>query len=438
MKKTPFGLQMATHKDWFRVTRNEDTTDEADVYIYDVIDSWYGVSANEFVQAVSALDVTQLNVYINSPGGSVWDGIAMLNALRRHKANVTVYVDGIAASAASFIAMAGDEVVMGPNSELMIHDAWGLCVGNAADMDDMRDRLDKISGNLASIYASRAGGNPTDWRNAMLAETWYSAEEAVSAGLADRIADTLPTKITEDEDAQDRFDLSIFAHAGRRDAPKPKIPARGPRPDAHRAFDALAVAAGLQTTPALGAVQATDAGAPKPPAEPAEPTHPLNESEDAMSEKIINGLRERLGIKADAQIDEDGLLGALDEALDERAEAPTQNGEPAPGTVTLDEETYQSLRADADAGRQARDQQIGAERQATVQAAIDSGRIPPARREHWVNLLAADPGAEEVLNGLQPGTVPLAPAGYTGGVDEATDEDRNYSKFWPSNTTEED
>lgn len=433
MKKNPFGLPMATNRQWFRATRNE-KTDEADVYIYDVIDSWHGVSANEFVQTISGLDVDQLNVYINSPGGSVWDGLAMLNALRRHEANVTVYVDGIAASAASFIAMAGNEIVMGPNSELMIHDAWGLCVGNAADMDEVRQRLDKISDNLAAVYASRAGGDPKDWRALMLAETWYSAEEAVTAGLADRVADTLPNRASTDAEDQDRFDLSIFAHAGRKDAPKPKIPARTARLDAHQAWDALAV---MTTAPEPAATAA--AGGPKPPAEPVETINPTNEGADAMSETIINGLRERLGIKADAEITEDSLMAALDEALEERADAPTTTDQaPTPGTVNLDEETYRALREDAAAGRQARDQQVAAAREATVQAAIDSGRIPPARREHWVNMLAADPGAEETLNSLEPGTIPLTPKGYTGGVDEATDEDRNYSKFWPTNQTKED
>lgn len=385
--------------------------------LYDPIDSWggdWGVSAREFAQSLEALpeDTEQIELHLNSPGGEVWEAIAILNQLRNHRARVVAVVDGIAASAASFLAAGLDEVVMGRNATVMVHDAWSLAIGNAADMRDAADRLDKISDNIASIYAAKAGGTTAEWREIMRDEPWYSAEEAVAAGLADRVSGA--EKSPGESDAKARFDLTMFAHAGRSEAPAPKLPERTGPTAAH-------------------------ASATKPPAEPVETINPTNEGADAMSETIINGLRERLGIKADAEITEDSLMAALDEALEERADAPTTTDQaPTPGTVNLDEETYRALREDAAAGRQARDQQVAAAREATVQAAIDSGRIPPARREHWVNMLAADPGAEETLNSLEPGTVPLTPKGYTGGVDEATDEDRNYSKFWPTNQTKED
>lgn len=187
--------------------------------LYDVIDSWggvWGISAKEFASALDDLgdDVTEIRLHINSPGGEVFEGVAILNALRNHKARVVAVVDGLAASAASFVAMGADEVVMGRNSELMIHDAWGIGLGNAEDMRDLADRLDHLSNNVASIYAEKAGGTTADWRAHMLAETWYSAEEAVAAGLADRI-----------EKAQDKpkntFDLSVFTYAGRAQAPAP-------------------------------------------------------------------------------------------------------------------------------------------------------------------------------------------------------------------------
>jgi hypothetical protein len=131
---------------------------------------------------------------------------------------VVAFIDGLAASAASFIATGADEVVMGKNTQLMIHDAWGLVVGPAIDMRDMADRLDKISNNIASVYASKAGGSTDDWRGHMLAETWYDAEEAVTAGLADRVEGEA------DPEAKNKFDLSVFAHAGREDAPAPALP----------------------------------------------------------------------------------------------------------------------------------------------------------------------------------------------------------------------
>lgn len=193
--------------------------------LYDPVDSWggeWGVSAREFAAALDAVPEAQtIELHVNSPGGEVFEAITIMNLLRTHRARVVATVDGLAASAASVIACAADELVMNRNTELMIHDAWGLCVGNAADMRDVADRLDHLSDNLASVYAAKAGGEVAFWRDAMLAETWYSAEEAVAAGLADRMVDDDPAE-------QNAFDLSVFAHAGRQDAPAPPMPTDPP------------------------------------------------------------------------------------------------------------------------------------------------------------------------------------------------------------------
>lgn len=425
----PLQQLRASSPQWFRIARAEaEDDDSADVYLYDVIDSWFGVNANDFVRELAALDVSQINLYINSPGGSVYDGLAILNAVRRHKANVTVYVDGLAASAASFIAMGGNEIVMGRNSEMMIHDAWGICFGNAADMRELGDQLDKISDNLASIYAEKAGGDVKKWRDAMLAETWYSAEEAVAAGLADRV-DEAASK-DDDTGAQDRFDLSIFAHAGRRNAPAPAMPAGargGGLAAAAQRRNETGSSEPILTQQQWDSVRA----AHTPPAEPVDINTPNQEGADAMSDTLIQGLRERLGITADAKLDEDGLLAAVDEALNERAEPTEQKFTPPAGTVLLDESQLSELKAAAEEGRTARAEQVKARREATVQAAITDGRIAPARRDAWLKQLEADEeGATQVLNSLAKGTIPLAPKGLTGGVDEASDEDGLYSKAW--------
>jgi hypothetical protein len=120
----------------------------------------WGVSAKEFAAVLDELgpNVTQIDLRINSPGGEAMEGVAILNLLRSHPAKVVATVDGLAASAASFIAAGADETIMARNSQLMIHDAWGLCVGNAQDMKDLADALDKLSDNIASIYADKAGG----------------------------------------------------------------------------------------------------------------------------------------------------------------------------------------------------------------------------------------------------------------------------------------
>lgn len=154
-----------------------------EMLIYDEI-SWWGISASDVAAALAGV-TGDLHVRVNSPGGDVFDGIAIYNMLIDHPGKVTVTVDGLAASAASFIAQAGDEIRMNRGSQMMIHDASGMCWGNSADMTAMASLLDMVSGTLAGIYAARTGTDADTWRAAMREETWYTAEAAVEAGLAD-------------------------------------------------------------------------------------------------------------------------------------------------------------------------------------------------------------------------------------------------------------
>ncbi|NKZ71845.1 hypothetical protein GTA09_20255 [Rhodococcus hoagii] len=145
---------------WYRIHAAADDK-PAEVFIYDRIGETYwgdGVGAKNFTRELADIDADAITVRINSPGGSVYDGIAILNALREHKATITVHVDGLAASAASFIAMAGDEIIMSRNAEMMIHDPMMGCAGNADDMRAAAERLEQVGENVASIYAERAGG----------------------------------------------------------------------------------------------------------------------------------------------------------------------------------------------------------------------------------------------------------------------------------------
>jgi ATP-dependent Clp endopeptidase proteolytic subunit ClpP len=189
--------------DWYRIENKANTA--ADVYIYDEI-GYFGTSANDFVRDFAALDADEINIHLNSPGGDVFDGIAIYNAIKQHKASTTVYVDGLAASAASFIAMAGDKVIMARNAEMMIHDAWGMAIGNATDMRSMADTLDRLSNNIADIYNQRSPKGLDHWRGQMLAETWYSGTEAVAAGLADEVQGVDDSQA----DTENSWDLSIF------------------------------------------------------------------------------------------------------------------------------------------------------------------------------------------------------------------------------------
>jgi ATP-dependent protease ClpP protease subunit len=160
----------------------------ATVYVYDEIGYW-GITAADFVPALDSLDATRIELRVNSPGGDVYEGIAIYEALLRHPAEVVAHVDGLAASIATVILAAADTVVMAPTADLMIHDAWSATVGDEADHLAAAAVLSQVSDNIASIYARRAGGEAKGWRKTMKAERWYTAAEAVDAGLADRVRD---------------------------------------------------------------------------------------------------------------------------------------------------------------------------------------------------------------------------------------------------------
>ena len=177
----------------------------AEVLIYDEIGA-YGVSAKGFLAELGALpDDTAIDLRLNSPGGSVFDAVAIHNALGRHAGSVTVWIDGIAASAASYIAMAGDAIVMPENAFLMIHDPSGLVMGTAADMRDMAGTLDKIAAGMLRGYAARSGKTEDEIAALMAAETWFSAAEALDAGLATQLAE--PVRIAAS------FDIARFRNA---------------------------------------------------------------------------------------------------------------------------------------------------------------------------------------------------------------------------------
>ncbi len=170
--------------EWYRITAKGALTTE--VMLFDEIGYW-GITGQDFITELAAITTPAITLRVNSPGGECYDGIAIYHALKRHPAVVTVCVEGLAASIASVIAMAGDKIVMQPQTRMMVHEASGVCAGTAQDMADLGNLLEGLSSDIAAIYAQRAGGDPATWRSRMLAESWYSAEEAVAAGLADEV-----------------------------------------------------------------------------------------------------------------------------------------------------------------------------------------------------------------------------------------------------------
>lgn len=204
----------AGKRDWFRFQNISDS--ETRIDIYDEI-SWFGISAADFNRELRSVTSKSIVLHLNSPGGDVFDGLAIYNGLLQHPADVHVTVDGIAASIASVIAMAGDTVEMAKGSMMMIHEPFALVIGDAADMRKQAEALDLMGDSIAGIYAARAGGESGDWRALMRDETWYSDQSAVDAGLADSVSGTSAAKNT--------FDLSIFRNY------KPPSP---PQADIHK------------------------------------------------------------------------------------------------------------------------------------------------------------------------------------------------------------
>jgi len=186
---TPYIRMRMTNKD-----RGEFRAEGSTLWLYDVIASdddeaqfFGGVSPRAFISALRATSGPVL-LRINSPGGSVFGAQAMIAAMREHEQPITVRVDSLAASAASIIAAEAAAVEMVSGAMLMIHKAWGLTVGNDDDHLATAGLLEKIDGEIAAAYARRAGsGNDLYWRTLMRAETWFTASEAVDAGLADRL-----------------------------------------------------------------------------------------------------------------------------------------------------------------------------------------------------------------------------------------------------------
>ena len=213
-------------------------SDEAEIFLYDAIVSsqeeadWYGgVAPEAFVKAVRGIEAGTIHLRINSPGGSVFAARAMEQALREHKARIVVHIDGIAASAATFIAMAGDEIVMNKGAMFMIHKAWTWMAGNADDLAKEAGLLAKIDGTLAQTYADRTGKDVATITGWMADETWFTADEAVEYGFADKLAET---------EAMAEWNLSAYAHAPAMPAARHDDPAPDPDPettlsDDHRA-----------------------------------------------------------------------------------------------------------------------------------------------------------------------------------------------------------
>lgn len=179
------------------------SSEDATISVYDTIGwSWEGegVTAKRISAALRAIGGRDVTVNINSPGGDFFEGVAIYNLLRAHPHKVTVQVMGLAASAASVIAMAGDEILMGDGAFLMIHNAWAIAIGNRHDMVAASEQLAPFDAAMADVYAARSGMTSTQTAALMDKETWINASQAVEDGFATGLMES--SQITHETNAQ--------------------------------------------------------------------------------------------------------------------------------------------------------------------------------------------------------------------------------------------
>ncbi|MDI6911472.1 head maturation protease, ClpP-related [Nocardioides sp.] len=352
----------------------------AELWLYGVVGGWWrGFDAESVSRALREIDADVIYVRIHSPGGVAYDGVAISNLLRNHRAKIVVVVDGLAASAASVIAIAGDEIVMCPGSQMMLHDASTGMYGNEAELHRAAVWIGGQSRNYAGVYAGKAGGTPEQWREVMLANdgwgTWYTAEEAVAAGLADsvgnRIAIGSPPVAPEDE--FDELDEEMLARA----AHDLQILEQNVHPAARAAWQGerpkppTASAGGSVTTEGGPAV--------------------------AFSDEQLTTMRDKLELPADA--DEAAIVAAVaavvEENLEERPASPT--AAVTPGDVVVPEVRLRDLEAAAAAGVAAAKKLHDMERDAFLDA--NKTKFPATSRADWATRFDKDPeGTRELLS----------------------------------------
>ena len=193
---------MSAH--WYAIQQTADG--EAEVSIYDEI-GFGGVTAKSFLAELKKLSGQRVHLRINSVGGSVVEGAAIYNALRRHKGGLVVHIDALAASMASVIAMAGDETFIADNALVMIHNPWGMTMGDADELRKEADILDKLKATLVNAYVRKTGMEAEQVAQMMDDETWLDATEAVALGFADYIEDGMEAAASiTPEAARARFD----------------------------------------------------------------------------------------------------------------------------------------------------------------------------------------------------------------------------------------
>lgn len=345
----------------------------ATLRIYGPVDSWgglWGVSAQDVTDILDKLsgDVTQVIVRVNSPGGEVFEGLAILNALRAHKASMTAVVDGLAASAASIITSGLDECVMSPGAMLMIHSPWTFSIGSSTDLRKDADVLDSIERSIVSVYRDKAGEK--DWAAILAAETWLADSEAVDFGLADRIAVIADQGTTSNAETTDPM----------------------PMPDPIVASATEFLRATTRAQRAAAAHETPDASATGD-----------HQEGVAMSDDINATAPDALEDAQATPATEDADIAAAEDE-----------------TVVLDKSTFAELQRQAAAGRDAEARAHEHAISEVLDTAVRAGKFAESRRPHFEAHLRADfEGAKQTIETLASLTTEV---GFDASADHITDK----------------
>nr|DAQ04264.1 MAG TPA: minor capsid component [Caudoviricetes sp.] len=402
------------------------------------------VRASEFVPAIDAVTDSHIDLHISSPGGDVFEALTIMNALKEHPATKTVYIDGLAASAASFIAVGiGGEVIMRPGAEMMIHNAQGGAWGDMNDMHAIIERLESASATIADIYAAKTGTDAETWRAAMDAETWFSADEALAAGLVDRVEEA-----GSDVDNRKLAGVSNTVRGGRyrrrEDAPAPRpalMNRRGAREEKPMSFiDKLKAALGADPNTSqddlIKLVNVAVDGFNPEVAVKDNTSEETVTAEDILTTETASDdeeTQEQVAVK-DNQSEEivtDETANGDEETQEEVAVKDNTSEEPETESidafgdvVTIDRGVYEDLLKRAATGDASVERDHQMEVAAMVDTAIKAGKVLAARRDALIAQGLEDTTAlKNHLAKLAPGTIPVSEKGWVGSVGVDADEE---------------
>lgn len=414
----------------------------ADILIYGEI-GW-DVTASSVREQLERAEGSDVTVHIDSPGGDAYEGLAMMNALRLYPGEVTTRIEGMAASAASIVAAgAGGRVEILKHAEIMVHEAWVYTSGNAEDMVKTANDLERVSENIATVYADRTGKTVDECRDIMRAETWFTADEAVAFGLADEVI--VPATSKQPKPVEARYSTKVLAryrYGGREQAPRPDItnhaPDTGQEVNMTDPIKALAQALGKTTdevTTAFSAIfnleptaepgQAEDENAtPTESTEDAPADEDTEETDTADEQATDEDAAEETAADKDEATGDEGTGDTDGDDGEDKVKASADNDD----YVLVPREHLDFLTKAAALATDAAERQDKADKAAEVDKWIEEGRFSAALRSKALSAMETDPDtARSVWGSLPVNTINRKESGYgvdTTGVSTTADHTR--------------